>query len=554
MKKKHLQPLTPAALYARVSSERQDVDLSVSAQLRALKDYAGANGYSVARQYIDEAESGRVADRPQFREMIEEGSKAKAPFDVILVWKFSRFTRKREHAVAFKSMLRRKGIRVVSITEQAEDNATGRLLEGIIESVDEFYSENLAQEVVRGMREAASRGFFLGSISPFGYKRVKVNDGGKERPTLEVDPATAPVVREVFEKSLRGSGLKEICKELNDRGVTNRGKRWYKGTLHYVLRNEAYTGTAVWGRTSKGEKAQDPVRVEGAWPALVSRELFDNVQQAMRERAPKVQRPARVGSRFLLSGLLKCGVCGRPYIGQGAKSGQYGYYICGTLFREGAGTCSARYLNAPRLEAFVVEKIRERILTEETIVELVTLVAEEMDAMAGELSGRLEVIEAELGDVRKRLERLYEALETSDLTLEVLSPRIFSLRHREEQLEAARDDAERQLEQRRVALPNTEEIKGYVADFREFLQDGTFPERKALIRNFVEGIEATGDEAVLTYTIPMPNDGVTSESTSVLDFVKSGPPTCTELRTGPWRATSAASPPPIGLSGGVGRV
>ena len=69
--KKHLQPPTPAALYARVSSDRQDVDLSVAAQLRALKEYARANGYSVAREYIDEAESGRVADRPQFREMIE---------------------------------------------------------------------------------------------------------------------------------------------------------------------------------------------------------------------------------------------------------------------------------------------------------------------------------------------------------------------------------------------------------------------------------------------------------------------------------------------------
>ena len=88
---------------------RQDVDLSVSAQLRALNDYARANGYSVAREYVDEAESGRVADRPQFREMIEEDSQPKAPFEVILVWKFSRFTRKREHAVAFKSMLRRKG-------------------------------------------------------------------------------------------------------------------------------------------------------------------------------------------------------------------------------------------------------------------------------------------------------------------------------------------------------------------------------------------------------------------------------------------------------------
>ena len=91
----------------------------VEMPLRVLKDYARANGYSVARESVDEAESGRVHDRPQFREMIEEGSKPKAPFDVILVWKFSRFTRKREHTVAFKSMLRRKGIRVVSITEQA---------------------------------------------------------------------------------------------------------------------------------------------------------------------------------------------------------------------------------------------------------------------------------------------------------------------------------------------------------------------------------------------------------------------------------------------------
>ncbi len=120
--------------------------------------------------------------------------------------------------------------------------------------------------------------------------------------------------------------------------------------------------------------------------------------------------------------------------------------------------------------------------------------------------------------MRKRLERLYEALETSELTLEVLSPRIFSLRHREEQLEAAREAAATQLEQRRVELPTTEEIKGYLADFREFLQEGTFPERKALIRNFVEGIEVIGDEAVLTYTIPISQS---TTKTSVL--VGSGP-------------------------------
>ena len=113
---------TPAALYARVSSDRQDVDLSVAAQLRALRDYAEKNGYLVAREFIDEAESGRIADRPQFRKMIDEASRTTAPFKEILVWKFSRFTRKREHA---------------------DDTPTGKLMEAIIESVDEFYSENL---------------------------------------------------------------------------------------------------------------------------------------------------------------------------------------------------------------------------------------------------------------------------------------------------------------------------------------------------------------------------------------------------------------------------
>ena len=121
---------------------------------------------------MDEAESGRIADRPQFQKMLDEASKPEAPFKEILVWKFSRFTRKREHAVAFKAMLRRRGVRVVSITEQADDTPTGKLLEAIIESVDEFYSENLAQEVTRGMRESASRGFWVTTYAPYGYRKV----------------------------------------------------------------------------------------------------------------------------------------------------------------------------------------------------------------------------------------------------------------------------------------------------------------------------------------------------------------------------------------------
>ena len=165
----------------------------------------------VAREYVDEAESGRIADRPEFRKMIDEASRPNAPFQEILVWKFSRFTRKREHAVAFKSMLRRKGVLVVSITEHADDTPTGKLMEAIIESVDEFYSENLAQEVTRGMREAASRGFWIGSRTPYGYKRVMVQDGAKKRPKLEPDLDTSPVVERIFDMAEAGTGMLHIA-------------------------------------------------------------------------------------------------------------------------------------------------------------------------------------------------------------------------------------------------------------------------------------------------------------------------------------------------------
>ncbi len=248
--------MTPAALYARGSSDRQDVDLSVAAQLRAaLRDYAEKNGYLVAREYVDEAESGRIADRPQFQRILDEASKPESPFKEILVWKFSRFTRKREHAVAFKSMLRRRGIRVVSITEQADDSPTGKLMEAIIESVDEFYSENLVQEVTREMREAASRGFWVTTVAPYGYRKVYVQDGAKKRPKLELNPPADAVVRRIFDMILQGRSLLDVTKTLNAEGVaSHRGKKWLKTTVHSVLLNEAYMGTLVWGSPARTER------------------------------------------------------------------------------------------------------------------------------------------------------------------------------------------------------------------------------------------------------------------------------------------------------------
>jgi len=132
------------AIYARVSSERQDVDLSISAQLKALRDYATRNAHMVVKEYVDEAESGRSIDRPGFKQMIATARHKPPLFTAILVWKLSRFARNREDSIIYKSLLRKHGIQVISINEPVEDTPSGRLLEGIIEVIDEFYSANLS--------------------------------------------------------------------------------------------------------------------------------------------------------------------------------------------------------------------------------------------------------------------------------------------------------------------------------------------------------------------------------------------------------------------------
>ena len=550
---------TPAALYARVSSDRQDVDLSIAAQLRALRDYAQKNGYIVFREYVDEAESGRIADRPEFRKMIDEATKPSAPFREILVWKFSRFTRKREHAVAFKSLLRRKGVRVVSITEHADDTPTGKLMEAIIESVDEFYSENLAQEVTRGMREAASRGFWVGSTIPYGYSKVMVKDGAKKRPTLEPDPDTSPVVKRIFDLAEAGKGMLNTTRVLNGEGIASpTGKLWSKNGIHYILKNEVYTGAMVWGNTAK-DKAE-PVRVEKAFPAIVSKAQFRRVAKLMRSRAPKVANPRRVSSSYLLSGLVKCHRCNRALSGQDAKSGQFAYYVCQSLIKRGSGACDSPRLNARRFEELVVGKIRSNILTEGNITDLVKAVDEEMDGVAREQRKRLETIDSELADVRRRLDRLYNLVETTDMDIDDFRPRIRDHRERQERLEDSAAEARAILAERRSVLDDVNTIAAYAQEMRDFLVESELTERRAFIESFVKEIVVTPDDALMRYTVPMPDDslipGRATEKVAlngaVLPSVKSGGLPFTEDTTEPFSGISWTFFPGIKLSSGMG--
>ena len=519
-------------LYARVSSEKQvEKDLSIAAQLKALRKYAGERGWEVCREFVDEAQSARSANRPAFKEMIALARKKEKAFDAILVWKLSRFARNREDSIIYKSLLRKHGISVVSINEQVDESPAGKLLEGMIEVIDEFYSTNLAQDTLRGLKENASRGYHCGGTVPMGYKAKMVKDGANEKTRLVPDKVYAPTVARIFKMCEEGMGAKDIVKVLNGEGLkTNRGRAWSKSTIYSVLKNETYTGTLVWNRNNKrngmvrANDRSEVIRVENNHAALVSRETFERAQKLMRKRSPRITHPRTLNSGYILSGLLYCGKCGLAMLGCAAKSSKYFYYACHNYCKRGKDVCGARLINKDRLESFVIDRIKVNILTETNLTELVKLTNEEIRHSRGEAEEKLEGVDRQIGDLRERLHKLYDALETGKLEIDELAPRIRELKARIDEMEKQRNSFVEDMESEEVELLSAPAVKEYADDLRSLLSKGSIMEQKSFLRSFVKRIEVNLPDVAIDYTIPLESKKVEPLAREVLPFAQTGSP------------------------------
>ncbi len=305
--------LKTAALYIRVSTDKQE-ELSPDSQKRLLLDYAKSHHMIVPPEfiYIESGISGRRADkRPKFQQMISTAKSDSHPFDVILLWKFSRFARNQEESIVYKSMLRNKcHVDVVSISEPLIDGPFGGLIERIIEWMDEFYSIRLSGDVIRGMTENAMRGSYQ-CRPPLGY-RIPYH-----KATPEIVPEEAEIVRLIFHKYAdEKMSIFAITKYLNSQGMkTSQGKPFEKRSVDYILQNPAYAGDIRWNRCNNTTKE---VRDRSEWiigtghhPAIISKELFEKAQARLQsEYKPRNAKPSEI-TRHWLSGLLKCPSCGR---------------------------------------------------------------------------------------------------------------------------------------------------------------------------------------------------------------------------------------------------
>ena len=301
------------ALYIRVSTDKQE-ELSPDAQKRLLLEYAKNNNIMVSKQhiYMENGVSGRkAAKRPEFMKMIATAKSKPKPFDIILVWKFSRFARNQEESIVYKSLLRKQcNIDVISVSEPLVDGPFGSLIERIIEWMDEYYSTRLSGEVFRGMSEKALRGGYQ-SHPPLGYR---IEHSGEPPVIVEEE---AKIIRLIFHKFVyESASYYTIARFLNVLGhKTSHGKEFERRSIEYILQNPMYIGKIRWNRTdnttSQIKPKEEWIITNGLHTPIISEKLFGQAQQLITSRKqPKKTRPASTYKHWA-SGLVKCSSCGR---------------------------------------------------------------------------------------------------------------------------------------------------------------------------------------------------------------------------------------------------
>jgi DNA invertase Pin-like site-specific DNA recombinase len=387
-----------AVFYGRYSSANQN-EQSIEGQRHVCERFAAEHDICIVGEYIDRALSGTSDKRPQFRQMIADSSGG--GFEIVLVYKLDRFARNRYDSAIHKKLLRDNGVRVVSATEPLSDTPEGIILEGMLETIDQYFSEELSRKCKRGLSESCAKGYFICNTVPLGYKKIDRR--------LEIDPDTVPLIRRIFEDYADGKSPERIAADLNAAGLTVSGRAFHKKTIRGWLKNEIFIG-----RYHCGENVVDV-------PAVISPDLWGRVQKR-RENAAHTYRDNRGQYRYYLTGRAFCGVCGGRVCGRTTNG--FNYYYC--------GQCRKHLIQADRLH----EKIKIALydyLTPDKIKEIAAAACREYQQDAP--ADPAEQLRAELTKTDRQIDNILNAI-ADGISSAALRERLSELEARRQKINA----------------------------------------------------------------------------------------------------------------------
>lgn len=432
------EDIKTVCLYARYSSANQ-TEQSIEGQVRVCKAFCESHGMKIVKIYADRATSASkdISKRVQFLQMIKDSEGD--DFQAVVVYKLDRFSRSRYDSANYKYRLKKNGVQLISATENISNDPEGIILESVLEGMAEFYSAELGQKITRGLWESAYKCNSVGGVIPLGYK--------VENKKLVIDEETAPIVREAFQLYAEGHSIADICRTFNAKGYkTSKSAKFGKSSFYTILHNEKYIGVY---------KFHD-YKVEGGVPAIIDRDLFDEVQSRMR-KIKKSPGRNKAKTLYLLSGKLFCGHCGSIMYGD-SNGENYGYYICAGR-KTGKMECKKRSMRKPFIENIVVQDALS-LLTDDYIRELARI-AVKANTSEIDQATNLPVMRGKLHETKVSIDNLTKAIETGSAPASVVK-RIAELEKEQKVIE----QEIKSIEQENVSLDEGQVIH-WLTQFKE---------------------------------------------------------------------------------------
>lgn len=482
-----------AVIYARYSPGPNQKDKSVEEQIADCRQFARENDIMIVGDYADRKKTGRNDNRAEFQKMLKDS--AKGLFDAVIVWKIDRFGRNREEIAINKVKLRRNGVRVMYAKEHIPDGPEGIILESTLEGLAEYYSANLSQNIMRGMRGVAMKGQSTGGG---GHSLGYYVDQDKY---FQIDEHGAQIVRQIFEMYSSGKQASEIIKELNGRGLkTANGKPFNHNSIARILSNRRYIGEYRW----------HDILIPDGMPRIIDDETFERVQKRLEKNKKAPARKIQAGSEeeFLLTTKLFCGHCGATMIGDSGtgKSGKkYSYYTCSTRKRRKDGRkCDKKSVRKDELERYIVEQTVAHVLVDD-VIEYIADKVVELQRKELQDTSMLDYYKSSLRDTEKSLKNIVTAIEQG-----IFTP---TTKDRLLELEAEKADLEECIQKEEIARPTFS--KEQIIFFLERFKGGDVNDQsyqRQIVDTFVSRIWIYDDKTVITYNYSGEGNTITLEA------------------------------------------
>ena len=495
---KKLENEEPGVLYGRYSSHNQK-DISIEQQFEKGYGLAREYGIRIVDTYADRAVSGRTDKRKDFQRMMREAAKGK--FRYVIAWKSNRMGRNMLEALMNEAKLQELGVRVLYVEEDFDDTAAGRFAARSMMNVNQFYSENMAEDIKRGLYDNAANCMVANGHLPYGYK-------ADDTLHYAIDEPKAAVIREIFTRVACGEPFVDIMNSLNARGIkTSYGRDWGRSSFQKILSNERYRGIYIYG----------DIRKEGGIPRIVSDELFFKVQEVIITKK-NPQGRHRVNGDYLLTGKLFCGHCKSPMTGisgTGRTGKLHYYYVCQK--RRTEKTCAKKNVRRDDIELQVAQAIQEYALKDD----IIEWIADSTIAYneRREAESKIGILEDQLAGTERGIKNIMVAIEQGIIT-ETTKERLVELESERASIKAKIAAARADI----VVVSKDDIISGL-----EMFRDGDIHDKKyqaRLFDTFLTAVYVYDDDLRIVFSFSGSKNTVSIPLNSSVDDVENNAAEC----------------------------